>query len=479
MALLAEILLKCMRFNLTEIKRCVGLPENGGYEIREIIGVGCYGSVYAVCVNKTDCKTRIVKVIRKEQLKQEVTMLLVADENIAPILYTSFTCGEYGYLIQERFDMTMERVGRERAQVLLKLEPQTPRRHPVELFVFTLLELERMLDKILELSSSVDVIHGDLKPDNILIKLLNDKLRIGDYGYAGPGAQNAIPNIFPRRGWAPFGNIQAKTTKDRHPPIPQQPIFAKYYNTFQFLQWCVQCQINMVIIMDEQRDGQLFYLTEAVYDRYIPDRKALDVLFQFTYGEKDVPKELTTKQTVAFQKMVSLMTEAFPSLRSDTEKDLKISDEELVKQRLETQLQNEGFLLPVPPGGLNTNSSLDSLNNNPPAPLALPQIPTDVAFPQLVPTEIATILPPTLIKTEEAKLDDGRIKACELDGYVPVQETSIITTKSYQFIKTKKLDNDKVYYFRKRIVPLSSSPPKWRLVAAHKVPLSVFNRLFM
>lgn len=140
------------------------------YDIKEFLGGGGYGQVYA-CLSES-CKYAI-KIVELNYMdvsdflfEARVTSETdIAKLNIVPKVYAWWICKNKGYIVTEKFDMDLRNYISD-----FKIQQKD------------ITTLEKMIDKM----HKAGFVHADLKPENIFVNIDENNnitdMKIGDWG---------------------------------------------------------------------------------------------------------------------------------------------------------------------------------------------------------------------------------------------------------------------------------------------------------
>jgi len=169
------------------------------YILNDPLGKGSFAEVFNVCKDYS-CQyvAKIVDFTRPPGpdimmaiFNREVYFnQLLNNSGLVPQFYGAWTCDNKGYVISELFDCNMEQYGSDLAKSLVSKFPQLV---TTRTLVFYPDQINRMLT-ICQKLSDLNIIHGDLKPDNFLYK--DSQIVVTDFGLAGD-----YKNYLPILGW--------------------------------------------------------------------------------------------------------------------------------------------------------------------------------------------------------------------------------------------------------------------------------------
>lgn len=223
-----------MSHHAAKIKECLEKYTKYDHLSAKEIAHGSYGFVYAICEagEKDDSKCpKIVKIVingQEEMIAKEITIAqLLNGSGNTPNLDRVFNCGEYLFIVMDRYNENLEQRSLQRFQdhkvVLRTLEGKD---FPFSRRVFAERELLEMLRIAQELSAA-DIIHGDLKPDQYLWRNTDGKIAVTDFGFSGT-SKGEIPAF---RGWSWLGKCGHNQPL---PPRARDAIPYKwYFNLYQ------------------------------------------------------------------------------------------------------------------------------------------------------------------------------------------------------------------------------------------------------
>lgn len=142
-----------------------------GYEIRKLLGKGSYGKVFHTCKPKDNCiyAMKVVELNEEEDINDFRKEVSIASKmsrlEITPKVYGAWFCKNKGYIVTEKYDVTLK----------THLEYHDLSKN-----------LINRLENILEKMHNAGIVHGDLSLDNVMIKFVKGKKKIGiiDWGLA-------------------------------------------------------------------------------------------------------------------------------------------------------------------------------------------------------------------------------------------------------------------------------------------------------
>lgn len=254
-----------MSSHATKIKECLDKYTNYSHLGVKEIARGSYGYVYAICeaTEKDDSKCpKIVKIIingQEETIAKEITIAqLLQHSGLTPSLDRVFNCGEYLFLVMDRYSENLEQRASKRFQdhkvILRTLEGID---FPFNRLVFTEQEVSEMFRIAKELSD-MGIIHGDLKPNQFLWRKSDGKIVVTDFGFSGT-TDGSIPAF---RGWSWLkrcGNFQ---------PLPPRKSDAApykwYFNMYQIWSW-MACFNDGSVCIVLLNDGTSYAYMDSKY----------------------------------------------------------------------------------------------------------------------------------------------------------------------------------------------------------------------
>ncbi len=271
---------KGSRFNETEAFNCKELNAQGKLSGKEIHR-GSFGRIYAICdlVDDPKCDKKVVKIIlvdKKEEaddLQRELYIFhLLQNTGLTPRIYRTFGCGTYFYIVLERFDMDMYKVGTlqwQNPMIRAEFSKQLDDTLPLDFanrgcLLYTKTQMARMFDIARELGEKYGVIHGDLKADQYLYR--NNKglwqssdIVVTDFGFSGtstkePGKWHAKLGW---HHWAGCGSTMPLPPLALDGDRKAQEAFAKGYNVFQL--WFYFAYLSCYVWIIDETTKKFYY----------------------------------------------------------------------------------------------------------------------------------------------------------------------------------------------------------------------------
>jgi hypothetical protein len=238
--------------------------------IHQRLGAGSLGEVYDACT--PDGCGFVVKVQRQSRDpradpgQREVAMsrLITADRKSADIIVPILgarACGGLFLTLSPKWDMDGEKLGAAQYEAEFKL-PATPEGcgQDVQMLLYTESQL-RQFFLLARRLTALGVAHGDLKPDNYLYKIAEDRLAVTDLGFAG-------------KFGTPYPPLWGFSRNDAHCEDDMTPEAARYANTWQILFRFATYRAVLVAVGDPARrplDLRLFAGLSADFARDLPD----------------------------------------------------------------------------------------------------------------------------------------------------------------------------------------------------------------
>lgn len=209
-------------FDRAEILKCI--REQGYREPRELLGAGSFGVAYVVCEKAPFTIGVLVKVLVRDSIDRELYIYekLGQAETIAPRLDKTWECNGARYFALQRFSGNMEALGRNQLAskrhevekaILAYTRPAEDKKLAKDVallytqpnggnMLYTEAQMKRMFEVAYELGRKYHVLHGDLKPDNLLYDDKTGQIVATDFGLSGYyDPYDATQTRLARVGW--------------------------------------------------------------------------------------------------------------------------------------------------------------------------------------------------------------------------------------------------------------------------------------
>lgn len=204
-----------------------------GYNIGQAIGKGSFGTVHEAC-RQSNCRY-VLKISyfedaydREVAAREIAVMQQLNDSGITARLINAKMCSDKALMLMERYDMSADELGERQYTKMFGRGSDVLRGS----LLFTDSQIRQLFELAVKLSA-LGVHHGDLKLDNILYRVAEDRFVIIDFGFTGTyrpvatgGTNGAAEPLLTGR----WGFTHAMGCS-QHKPVPQHLV--PYSNVWQ------------------------------------------------------------------------------------------------------------------------------------------------------------------------------------------------------------------------------------------------------
>lgn len=156
-----------------------------GYQFGQQIGRGSFGSVHEACKDE-NCKY-VLKISfftddfdRQVAEREIAVMQQLNDTGLIARLITSKMCQDKALMLMERFDMSAEQLGKKQYEKFFGKDAGMLR----DALLFTDTQIQQLFELAVKLSD-MGISHGDLKLDNLMYRVHDQRFIVIDFGFTG------------------------------------------------------------------------------------------------------------------------------------------------------------------------------------------------------------------------------------------------------------------------------------------------------